>query len=75
MTDKTTDPIHDSLIPPLTNCNPNWELINKCQLWPILGVTECDCCPTEVKCWGKHSQLPEPNPQTMKKLQEIINGR
>ena len=38
---------------------PNWDEINRCQLWKVLGVTECDNCDTVVQCWGEESQLPE----------------
>ena len=54
--------------------NPNWTLINKCPVWSILGVGECDNCPHVVKCWGKDSQLPEMKPQAIEVLQEVING-
>ena len=37
---------------------PNWDLVNKCGAWKVLGVSECDNCPQEVKCWGTDSQLP-----------------
>lgn len=39
--------------------NPNWELVKKCGIWRVLGVIECNSCPSEVKCWGTVSQLPE----------------
>ncbi len=40
--------------------NLNWDEVDKCQLWRILGVTECDGCNNLVKCWGADAQLPEP---------------
>ncbi len=48
----------------MTQKKPNWELINKCRVWPILGVTECDDCPQVIKCWETDAQLPEPTPKT-----------
>jgi hypothetical protein len=41
--------------------NPNWEEINKCPLWKILGVTECNNCPKLISCWGTNVILPENN--------------
>ena len=38
----------------------NWDEINRCNIWKVLGVTECDNCPTCAKCWGEESILPEP---------------
>lgn len=38
--------------------SPNWENINKCSLWGILGVTECENCDTKAKCWGEESKSP-----------------
>ena len=46
---------------------PNWEEINRCPIWKVLGVTECDNCDTEVKCWGEEVVLPESN-KSMKVL-------
>ncbi len=31
---------------------PNWYEINKCSIWKVLGVTECDNCDTVKHCWG-----------------------
>lgn len=36
----------------------NWDEINRCPIWKVLGVTECDNCPTCAKCWGDESVLP-----------------
>ena len=39
---------------------PNWILIEECNIWRTLGVTECDDCGSLIKCWGADSQLPDP---------------
>ena len=39
---------------------PNWTEIDKCGVWRVLGVTECDNCKSVTKCWGADSKLPEP---------------
>ncbi len=39
---------------------PNWEDIDKCSIWKVLGVTECNNCDTEETCWGTNINLPEP---------------
>ena len=61
---------------------PNWVLIHECNLWRVLGVTECDNCPKVIKCWGANSQLPEPErtpeqqvhwEQTLKEIFHIKN--
>ncbi len=36
---------------------PNWEDIERCRIWKVLGVTECDNCETRVYCWGTESEL------------------
>ena len=38
---------------------PNWDEINRCPIWKVLGVAECDNCDTCVRCWGEESILPE----------------
>ena len=38
---------------------PNWDEIDRCKLWKVLGVGECDNCKGVVKCWGEETQLPE----------------
>ena len=43
------------------NKEPNWILIHECNIWRVLGVTECDDCPSGKKCWGSNSELPEPS--------------
>ena len=30
----------------------NWYEINRCPIWKVLGVIECDNCDTVDKCWG-----------------------
>ncbi len=61
---------------------PNWGKIEKCHLWPILGITECDNCIELIKCWGTDCQLSEPalSPeqqahweQTLKNLFTAVN--
>jgi hypothetical protein len=42
------------------NLEPNWNDIDKCPIWKVLGVTECDNCDTRLQCWGKNSDLLEP---------------
>ncbi len=51
--------------------DPNWIDINKCRIWKVLGVTECDNCPTRLKCWGKNSDLPEPVENTISSKEGI----
>ena len=36
----------------------NWDEIDKCRLWKILGVSECDDCPDCRKCWGDEVEFP-----------------
>ena len=40
---------------------PNWDEINRCNLWKVLGVTECNNCDSCVKCWGEETILSEGN--------------
>lgn len=52
---------------------PNWDKINKCGVWKVLGVIECDNCPSEVKCWGKETVLPEPqNDKGLEILKQVL---
>ncbi len=34
----------------------NWELVSKCGIWPELGVSECEGCPSNDKCWPKEKE-------------------
>lgn len=54
---------------------PNWKLIEKCPVWPTLGVTECNNCEHLVECWGEETQLPEPSKEGLKQLQKILNEK
>lgn len=36
---------------------PNWNEINRCPIWKVLGVCECDNCNTEKDCWGDEVEL------------------
>ena len=38
---------------------PNWDEINRCRVWKVLGITECDNCDTVIQCWGEEIVLPE----------------
>ena len=49
---------------------PNWEEINRCPIWKVLSVIECDNCETEAKCWGEEAVLPESNDNK----KEVNNG-
>jgi len=31
---------------------PNWNEIDRCGIWKVLGVTECNGCGTHDQCWG-----------------------
>lgn len=35
---------------------PNWNEIDRCPIWKVLGVTECNYCDTHDKCWGENAQ-------------------
>lgn len=35
---------------------PNWYDINKCPVWKVLGVTECNYCDEHDQCWGEDVQ-------------------
>lgn len=53
---------------------PNWNEIDKCRVWRVLGVTECDGCGDLIKCWGTDSQLPEPEltPAQQEKWESLL---
>lgn len=53
---------------------PNWIEIEKCQLWRVLGVTECDNCNSLIECWGTDSQLPGPErtPEQLAQWEQTI---
>ncbi len=36
---------------------PNWDNIERCRIVKVLGVTECNYCPTHDECWGEESNL------------------
>jgi len=38
---------------------PNWDEINRCSIWKVLGVTECNNCDSCIQCWGEETVLPE----------------
>ena len=38
---------------------PNWDEIYRCNIWPLLGVTECNGCDGLVQCWGEETQMVE----------------
>ena len=35
---------------------PNWNEIDRCGIWKVLGVTECNGCNTHDKCWGENAK-------------------
>ena len=35
---------------------PNWNEIDRCPIWKVLGVTECNSCNTHDKCWGNEAK-------------------
>ena len=39
---------------------PNWKDIDRCPIWKVLGVTECNECDGLADCWGQETVLPEP---------------
>ncbi len=47
----------------------NWELIKKCGVWRVLGVTECNNCASHKKCWGDNPD--KPDPRTRKQLDDL----
>lgn len=51
---------------------PNWKEIDRCPIWKVLGVTECNSCNTLVQCWGEESIPPEP--KTKNSLLEQLFG-
>ena len=58
---------------------PNWNDIDRCPIWKILGVGECDSCGTTEQCWGDEILLPEPSPEAQQhwedSLRQYINKR
>ena len=36
---------------------PNWNEINRCPVWRVLGVCECNNCNTKKDCWGDEVEL------------------
>ena len=34
----------------------NWNEIGRCPIWKVLGVTECNDCPTNEQCWGEDAK-------------------
>ena len=46
------------IIPPAPT-KPNWKDIERCPIWKVLGVTECNNCDTKEYCWGTEINLPE----------------
>ena len=53
----------------------NWNDINRCQIWKLLGVTECNNCDTQVQCWGEESQLPVKDEEVLPLLRELLETR
>jgi len=49
----------------------NWTLIHECNIWRVLGVSECEDCPNCKKCWGDDSELPEPSNEDARKKLEL----
>jgi len=45
-------------VPPAP-AKPNWKDIERCPIWKVLGIIECNNCDTRVYCWGTESELPE----------------
>ena len=35
---------------------PNWNEINRCPIWKVLGVTECNDCDTHDMCWDTEAK-------------------
>jgi len=46
----------------------NWNEVNRCSIWKVLGVTECDNCDSNVQCWGEETILPEMNDNELRKV-------
>jgi hypothetical protein len=42
----------------MANEKPNWQEIERCGIWKVLGVIECNSCDGLIKCWGTDTQLP-----------------
>lgn len=36
---------------------PNWQEINRCPIWKVIGVSECNNCDTVEQCWGTDINL------------------
>lgn len=34
----------------------NWSEIDRCGIWKVLGVIECNDCDTHNKCWGEDAK-------------------
>ena len=52
--------------------SPNWDEINRCLIWRVLGVSECVNCDSCVKCWGEETLLPEVTDDGLEKLVEVL---
>ena len=35
---------------------PNWNEIDRCPIWKVLGVIECNECDTHDMCWGEDAK-------------------
>lgn len=35
---------------------PNWNEIDRCPIWKVLGVSECNYCKTHDTCWGEDAK-------------------
>ena len=46
----------------------NWDRVKRCPVWPVLGVTECDGCPSCRDCWGEETELDTGNEDALKKI-------
>ena len=47
---------------------PNWADIDRCGVWKVLGVTECNYCPSNEKCWVPEIDLERiPTPEKLGK--------
>ena len=58
---------------------PKWGEINRCGIWKVLGVSECNDCSGCKGCWSDEVELPETNNKALKKLltnvREVNNGK
>lgn len=50
---------------------PNWNEIERCLTWKVLGITECDNCDGLIQCWGEETQLPE---GPLSNLKEVLDA-